>query len=78
MILTSYKELAINGIIGKITPSVIDEGGPYATVIYICGDYKLCLAVKGFHIDNASEEFIENVKLYAQNHFDEFIKEKGY
>lgn len=78
MILTSCDELAINGIIGKIRPSLIDEGGPYATVIYIYGDYKLCLAVKGFHIENVSEEFIENVKLYAQNHFDEFIKEKGY
>lgn len=78
MILTSYKELAINGINKKITPSIIDEGGQYSTVIYIYGDYKLCLAVKGFHVESADEDFIEDIKLYAQNNFDEFIKKKGY
>lgn len=78
MILTSYKELAINGITRKITPSVIDEGGQYSTVIYICGDYRLCLAVKGFHIENADDELIENIKLYAQDNFNKFVKKKGH
>lgn len=74
--IVSCDDLAINGIIGKISPTLIDNGD-YTVILYAYVDYYYILIAKGFHIETADKESIENIKGLAQNNFNEFIEKLG-